>query len=284
MNKTAPTLGQTTIWGCRGSLPLSGPESVEFGGATSCVGQHLGDSYLLCDAGSGIAEAGEMALRQGIRSFDIVLSHWHFDHVMGLPFFQPLWRSDCVVRLWTGNLHPMTGREALAKLMAPPFFPVTDRHFKCQFDVIDFLPGDTLNIGGVQVSTLNMTHPQGAVGFRIRSAFGDWAYLTDVEPDDAMTARLVEFVRGADSFVYDCTFDDADHLEGHGHSTWQACLALGEAAGVAQPVVFHHHPRATDNELKRLESRVQARMPTARVARDGDVLALASSNALRGHA
>ena len=251
-----------TLWGTRGSIPRSEPEFSQYGGATSCV--QIGP--LLFDAGTGLVSAGDALLEQGVREFHVLLSHVHFDHIMGLPFFQPLWRSDCRVHFYVGNLVDLSGRDMLFDLMRTPFFPVDPSYFRAEWDIMDFSAGDSLTVADRQIDTLPLTHPQGATGYRVRGS--EVCYITDIEPDQAMGDRLVTFVDQARAMIYDCTFGDDDFEPDHGHSTWQACLEFCQRAQIPRPIIFHHHPRATDAAMQQLEQQVQADNPRAIVARD----------------
>ena len=257
------TSDELTFWGTRGSIPRTGPDFAHYGGATSCV--QIGP--LLLDAGTGIVAAGDALLAQGQREFHVLLSHVHFDHVMGIPFFQPLWRNDCQVHFYVGNLTDMSGREMLFDLMRVPFFPVDPSYFKAQWQIHDFNAGEDLNVAGRAVRTLPLTHPQGATGYRVSGL--DICYITDIEPDQAMGERLVDFIQGSQAMIYDCTFGDDDFEVDHGHSTWRDCLKFCQSAGVPNPIIFHHHPRSTDQQIAAVESQALAVNPRTIVARDG---------------
>ena len=265
------------LWGTRGSIPRSGADFVQYGGATSCVeltGAHADAAVILFDAGTGIIQAGDEALARGHREFHILLSHLHFDHVMGLPFFQPLWRSDCQVNLYAGNLTDQSLIQAIDQMMAPPFFPVNRDYFKCELRCHDFDPGQALLIAGREIRSLALTHPQGATGYRALSSDGDLCYITDIEPDQPMQERLEAFCEGAGVLVYDCMFGDDDFMPDHGHSTWQKCLEIAHNANVQTPVVFHHHPRADDSSLNALARSVSAANTRAVMAFDGAQISL----------
>ncbi|QGG79236.1 MBL fold metallo-hydrolase [Litorivicinus lipolyticus] len=272
---------QIAFWGTRGSIPRSGKAFQRYGGATSCV-ELIGDGEsLIFDAGSGIVEAGDAGLARGQRTFHVLLSHLHFDHIMGLPFFQPLWRADCEVHLYVGNLWPNRLVDALDDLMRAPFFPVTPGAFRCQLRTHDFEAGAALQVAGIDIQTLALTHPQGATGYRAQARGGDVCYITDIEPDAAMQARLQSFVRDAEVMLYDCTFDDDEFQPDHGHSTWQKCLAVAANAGVATPVIYHHHPRADDDAMDRIADAAMAINPNVCMARDGLRWTLESEQAAR---
>lgn len=251
-----------TFWGTRGSIPRTEPQFSQYGGATSCV--QVGP--VLFDAGTGIVAAGDALLEQGQRDFHVLLSHVHFDHVMGIPFFQPLWRSDCTVTFYVGHLTDQTGRDMLFDLMRAPFFPVDPSYFRAQWSVVDFRAGESIEVAGRTIHSLALTHPQGATGYRMQGS--EVCYITDIEPDLAMGERLVDFISHARALIYDCTFGDDDFEPDHGHSTWQQCLDFCRRAQVTRPVIFHHHPRATDVAMQRIEQAALALNPQAIVARD----------------
>src|SRR5262245_25225246 len=126
------------FWGARGSIPVSDVSIANFGGNTACVEIRHAGQILLMDAGSGLRSAGETLLAEGVRQYHVFLSHWHYDHVMGLPFFRPLMYSDVEFFLWAPNLQTGPAAKIVADLMRPPFFPISPGLFKAKVDYRDF--------------------------------------------------------------------------------------------------------------------------------------------------
>lgn len=241
--------------GVRGTIPTSGPATARYGGNTSCVEVRCGNRLIILDAGSGIRQLGEQLQD---REMDILLSHTHIDHILGLPFFVPAYDSACTLRLWAGHLLPeSTLKKALGQYMCPPLLPVTPEHFKAEVAFHDFQAGENLSGGiwmesGIRVLTLPLAHPDQATGYRIEYAGAALCYITDYEhSSEVPDAALAEFVRGADALIYDSTYSDEEfaRYKGWGHSTWQQGVRLANAAGVKRLCVYHHDPSSDDAKL-----------------------------------
>jgi phosphoribosyl 1,2-cyclic phosphodiesterase len=269
---TAPTF-TVRFWGVRGSIASPGPQTARYGGNTSCLEVRCGDTRLILDAGTGIRPLGEALARQGPVDLDLLLTHSHFDHICGLPFFAPVFDPDSRVRLWAGHLPPDRRlRSVLRTMMSSPLFPVPVEIFRADCAFRDFDCGEVLEPKpGVTVRTIPLNHPDRAVGYRIEFAGRSFCYITDTEHGGGDRDRLVEFVREAEVMVYDSTYTDQEYSAriGWGHSTWQECLRVAEAAGVGRAVLFHHDPARTDDELDRIGAEAAAMRPGTLVAREG---------------
>jgi phosphoribosyl 1,2-cyclic phosphodiesterase len=262
------------VWGARGSLPAPAAENFEFGSDSSCIEMRCGPHALVFDAGSGAQSLGALLAKEGVKDFDILLTHCHLDHVIGLPFMKPLYDGSVHVQLYAGHfLDDMTCREMAERFMAPPFFPITPSVFHAEVDFIDFRPPDTLTPRpGIRIKTVKLNHPNGSVGYRVNYAGRSVCYITDHEHvPGAPDPMLLEALRGAQIMIYDCMYTDAEFSAcmGYGHSTWEEGVRLCEAAGVERLVIFHHRPGRHDAELRRIEADAQARFPGAIVARTG---------------
>lgn len=260
------------FWGVRGSHPVPGPRTVEFGGNTSCVEVRLGGRLFVLDAGTGIAALGHELSREDSRDITLLLTHLHPDHVGGLPFFKPLLTGDCHARIFCGNLGGETAESALDRCFGPPLFPIRLGDLKSHIEHVGFKAGQTLTFGNISVGTFLLVHPSGATAYRFDLGSARFAYVTDIEhvadePDPA----LVEFVRGADLVVYDAMYTEEEFsfCRGWGHSTWPAGVALCRAGGVKRLAAFHHHPKHDDAKLLDFERQLQAEMPGSFFAREG---------------
>jgi phosphoribosyl 1,2-cyclic phosphodiesterase len=268
------------FWGVRGTLPTPGPDTVRYGGNTSCVEVELGRRSVIFDAGSGIKKLGDrLAAQVGSVETDILFSHCHMDHVCGVPFFAPFYGAQHRIRLWAGNLLPHDTLEAaIRSIMSAPLFPIEIEAFKAELQFRDFHAGDQLDLGGgIKARTGMLNHPGGAVGYRLDCAGKSIAYITDTEhvPNE-LDRTVMSLVQNADLMIYDCTYTDEefpDHI-GWGHSTWQQAARLANAAGVKKLAVFHHDPDHDDAFMRKVETEAAKAHPGAFVAREGVVLQL----------
>lgn len=262
------------FWGVRGSLPVPGPTAVYFGGNTPCVEIRCGASVLIFDAGTGIFPLGRRLVDQSARQVELFLSHYHSDHIEGLPFFEPLHRRDFKVRVWAGNRpHGLTVKQMLDQFMNPPFFPVTVEAFASKREFHDFTPGEDLQPApGVLIATMLLNHPDACTGYRVFYRNRSVCYITDTEHRPGLAdISLTKFIRGADIVIYDAMYDDSEfrRYQGFGHSTWQEGIRLCEKAKARRLILFHHSPSKTDNDLERLERKIEAARPGTLIAREG---------------
>ena len=270
------------FWGVRGGIPCPGPDHALFGGNTSCVELRCGTRTLVFDAGSGIRPLGHRMLAEGRGlDFDLMISHCHIDHLLGLPFFAPAFRPDATIRLWTGHrdgdehLH-----DAIAQLMMRPLFPITPETFAATLAYRDFRCGARFDMGdGLALATASLNHPGGATAYRIDFAGRSFGYFTDHEgSDDGPDRGLVALARGLDLLVVDASYTPAEY-EGRrtwGHSTWAQAVALADAAGVGRLALFHHDPSHDDASMAAIEAEAIARRPATFAARDGQTVTLSA--------
>lgn len=262
------------FWGVRGSIAVPGPTTQKYGGNTSCVEMRCGPHRLAFDAGTGFRELGCVLRDDNGVDADLFLSHTHLDHVVGLPFFCPVFNGTNRFHAWAGHLAPeMTLREALSRLMCPPLFPVPQEIFNAEIEHHDFTAGDVLSPRpGVIVRTAPLNHPDRATGYRVEYNGRAVCYVTDTEhvpgePD----SNILALIEGADLLIYDSTYTDEEFPDyvGWGHSTWQEGVRLCQAANVKKFALFHHEPERDDRALAAIEASAQNLFPGAFAAREG---------------
>lgn len=257
--------------GVRGSAPASGVDFAEFGGDTPSVEIVAGDARIFIDAGSGLKNVA--ASPDFPEDFDLVLSHYHYDHLIGLPFFEPAWRVNGRLRIFAPQFGEADPAVILNTIFSSPFCPVRLDDLRPHVEIIAFRPGDEFEAsGGALISTTRVNHPGGCSAFRISLRDGDVVYASDAEiADDCDAARLADFSRGADLFIADAMNDDDDaqHRRGWGHSSWRAMLGVARAAGVRATALFHHDPRRTDIRLVALDAAAHGVDASAFMARQG---------------
>jgi phosphoribosyl 1,2-cyclic phosphodiesterase len=267
-----------TFWGVRGSIACPEPEMLRYGGNTSCLEVRCGPHLLIFDAGTGLRPLGRKLAAEGRLDADLFLSHTHFDHVSGLPFFGPVFQPTNRFRFLAGHLKTQ-GLElcdVLCELMMPPLFPVPIEVFKADIAYKDFVAGAVLAPRpGVTLRTAPLNHPNGATGYRIEHADKAICYVTDTEhtglgPDP----RIVALIAGADLVIYDATYTDEEYpqFKGWGHSTWEEGVRVCEAAGAKRLVIFHHDPGHDDRFMDGIAEAAEKRRPGTLVAREGMTL------------
>lgn len=264
------------FWGVRGSIACPGPDTARYGGNTPCVEVRCGDRLIVFDAGTGIRPFGN-ALTEPVDA-DIFLSHYHTDHICGLPFFAPCYDKASRLRLWAGRLEPGYGVEqAIGLMMGEPLFPGGLGAFHAGVEFRDFRSGETLRPHpGITLRTAPLNHPNGATGYRLEFGGHAVAYLTDTEHRlNGLDRNVLALAEGADIMIYDCTYTDAEFPDriGRGHSTWQQGVRLADAAGAKLLVIFHHDPDHDDAFLDRVAAAAGAMRPSL-VAAEGLTLRL----------
>ena len=265
------------FWGVRGSIACPGPDTIRYGGNTSCLEIRCGGRLLIFDAGTGLRLLGRALAREGPVDADLYLTHTHFDHVCGLPFFAPLFVPSNRIRLTSGHLKPENRLErVLTDMMTAPLFPVPPSVFAAQVAFKDFTAGEMQSpADGIAIRTAPLNHPNRATGYRVDYDGRSICYITDTEHvEGERDANIVGLVRGADLMIYDSTYSDEEYprFKGYGHSTWQEGLRLADAAQVKTLAIFHHDPSRDDDRMDRIGALAEAERPGTVVAREGMVL------------
>lgn len=270
------------FWGVRGSVPAPGPHTRRYGGNTPCLEVRCGSALLVFDLGTGVRALGEALARGGAPvEATVFVSHYHHDHLQGLPFFTPLFDPRNRFTVYGAPRDGQDVRALLAGQMRQPYFPVTaDEVFRSRVTYRDVRPGRAVRVGEARVRALELNHPGGSLGYRVDFGGRALVYATDVEHGSAADARLADFARGADVLVYDAMYSDDEYRGvgggpsrvGWGHSTWQAAVAMASAAGVGRLVLFHHDPARSDAEVDRFVRLARRHRPEAIAAAEALVL------------
>ncbi len=295
------------FWGVRGSYPTPGAQTVRHGGNTSCVEIQVGNGKghtLIFDAGSGIIRLGEEIMERTRQNtmLDVALfiTHGHGDHLIGFPFFAPLFDARTALHIFGPHLVDYNIEQLVTQLMSPPYFPVdmhdlpSRRVFHTIADeqcivwsseqtapVIGVLP-HVVRAGEVCVSAqFTQSHPKdGAVIYKIEYAGRRVVYATDVEWEQGCEPDFLAFIEGADLLIHDAQYTryDYQHLKhGFGHSTIEMAVEAARAAHVRELVLFHHEPTYDDVQLDRMEAEAQTHFARTRSAREGMEIDLLTS-------
>ncbi len=246
------------LWGTRGSVAAPGPDTARYGGNTSCVQVTGSDgTELVLDAGTGVRLLGP-ALPRSLRRLDVLITHLHMDHILGLGFFGPLRVPGLSVHIWGPASATQSLAARLTRYLSPPLFPVRLRDLEANIDLHEVPCGD-FSIGEFRVSADLVCHPDPTVGYRIGSPGGTVAYLPDHEP--ALGARRFPIAaewtsghglaRGVDVLIHDTQYTEEEYAQrvGWGHSSVPQTFAFARLAGVRTLVPFHHDPSHDDRAL-----------------------------------
>ncbi len=249
-----------TFYGVRGSIPSPGPDTARYGGNTSCVHVALGDGQnLILDAGTGIRELGKK-LAETDDTINILLSHGHWDHIQGYPFFQPIYQPDRLIRVYTSADENHGQLCALFDQIDGANFPVKAGDLPSRSKCIMDDPSSLLMADNIQVQRIRINHPGGGYAYRIEDDTVSCAFITDNEldpPYELSTTydQWVEFCRGVDVLIHDAQYLESDmpHKHGWGHSLVSQVRKLAVDAEVGSLVLFHHDPDRSDSEIDSIQ-------------------------------
>jgi phosphoribosyl 1,2-cyclic phosphodiesterase len=257
------------VWGCRGSLAAPGPETLRYGGNTSCVEVGLdGGSTLVLDAGTGMRPLGVAIDHDPVDELHVLLTHLHMDHLQGLGFFRPLFRPGVDVHIW-GPASPVQSlADRIATYLSPPLFPVRLSDIPARVAFHD-APEDPVSIGSATFRAGKVTHQGPTVGYRIEERGRTLVYLPDHEPlpGGHVADQPAEWMSGrdiahdADVLFHDAQYRDDEYPQhvGWGHSCIEHVMGLATSAGVRTVVLFHHDPYHADDELETLLAEARTR-------------------------
>ena len=259
--------------GVRGSIATPG-EDRKAGGNTACLEVCAGDTRIILDAGTGLRVLGNERMASGPRHSTILLSHLHWDHVCGLPFFTPIYVPGHRVEIASGPNGVMGLDAAIRSVFKAPFFPVDYSDLAGQITTRELAANDKFTIGDITITMAKLNHPDPVYGFRLEHGGQSIVYATDTEHFACVDPTLKKLAAGTDILIYDSQYTPEEYPAkvGWGHSTWQAGAELARAAGVPQLVLFHHDPGRTDAQLAAIEAQARANLPGTVAAREGMIL------------
>ncbi|MHC1701862.1 MAG: MBL fold metallo-hydrolase [Humidesulfovibrio sp.] len=254
-------------WGARGSIPVSGPEYDRYGGDTTCIEiRSKNDALLVIDAGTGIRRLGCSLMEQGRLDLTLLFTHTHWDHVLGLPFFKPLYSPQARIDLYgspglQGNISML-----LARVMAPPLFPIPFTELPASLTGLVW-QGETLHVDSLRITRIALSHPNLGAGYRVEEDGKSFVFLTDNELSQHHRGgrsfeEYAAFCRGADLLVHDAEYTPEEYpgRRGWGHSHFEDAARLAKAAGVQALGLFHHNQERTDDGVDELVRRTRAEL------------------------
>jgi phosphoribosyl 1,2-cyclic phosphodiesterase len=263
------------FWGVRGSTPTPQPENLRYGGNTSCVEVRVGDSLYIFDCGTGFRSLGQQLHREfegsPIRAH-IFVSHFHWDHIQGIPFFSPLYDNPENCFSFHSSSRTRTLKRVMEEQMAAPYFPVDMSEMKAERAFYNLEQGRA-PLDGVTVEAMWLNHPQGCMGYRMETKDGVLVYATDNEPGDPVFDKNVrKLAAGADVLIYDAQYLPEEYearKRGWGHSHWREAINIVMESGAKELVLFHHDPDHDDACIDKVVKEARNHYAKLRAAEEG---------------
>lgn len=248
-----------TCWGARGSIPVSGKEYAKYGGDTTCIEVRSKDNdVIIIDAGTGIRKLGSKLLATGESSLNILFTHAHWDHLMGFPFFKPIYSKKTTIKMYGCAYTQQSIEKVLSKSMIAPYFPVDFSQIQAAI-VPRTVCEEPFRIGTVFITPIQLSHPNQGIGFRFTEDNKSFVFLTDNEltlghSGGGEYRDYLAFTRDADILMHDSEYTAEQYAmtKGWGHSIYTDSLRLAMEAGVKQFGLIHHNQDRTDVELDRI--------------------------------
>ena len=266
------------FWGVRGSIPVPGPHTTKVGGNTTCVSLQQDDRIVVFDAGTGLRQLGRY-LEDKDRSYwkgSVFLTHYHWDHIQGLPFFEPAFRSENRFHMYGEQKRGFSIQKILSEQMQPPYFPVS---FNALEGVITFIELradlDIEVFPGAIVRTVGLAHPNGALGYRFDSQQGSLCFITDHEhPTEGLSESVVDFVRGTTILIHDAQYTPEEKRgprAGWGHSSWEEAALTAREGKVKCLFLIHHDPDRVDKDVADILRKARRVFRDTEIAKEGSV-------------
>lgn len=270
------------IWGTRGSYPVAHRSMLRYGGNTTCVEVRTIDRCIMLDAGTGLRLLGDALAAESAppRQLDLLMTHTHWDHIIGFPFFHPIYQPEYRIDIFGMARTQSTLRTTLANALTDPLLPMSLEDLRAELHFHEIDQGSCFNLGSVEVSTARTNHPYRALAYRLETEVASLVFIPDTGPfhtvlfgDErinwrgrptesdvelqelaAMREAIIELARDADWMLYDAQFTDAQYAQfpHWGHSTASQAREIAEAAGVRELLLFHHDPHRSDDEVDQI--------------------------------
>ncbi|MCK9223996.1 MAG: MBL fold metallo-hydrolase [Candidatus Muirbacterium halophilum] len=248
-------------FGARGSIPVSGAEFDEIGGNTTCVEVISDNDRIIIDAGSGIIKIGDNYCNEKIKNINLFITHYHFDHIIGLPFFRPMFNSDYKINIFGPSYKGKKVEDIIKNIIFPPAFPVDFKRLlkNKRFTFKTLEPGEEFNIGEIKIETISLSHPNGGLGYKFINNNKKFVFLTDNELDfkhksGCSFKEYCDFSKNADLLIHDSEFLEKEYKasKSWGHSLFTSALDLAHCSKVKHFGLFHHNKCRSDSDVTKM--------------------------------
>jgi len=259
------TAVEVRCWGTRGSIPSPGRTTVRYGGNTTCFEVRYGKQRLIFDAGSGIRPLGTNIVEKGPNEIHIFLTHFHWDHIQGFPFFAPLYDPEDTIKVVGPKQRDIDVQNLFAGQMGPIYFPVPFSVVAAEME-FEHLNSGTYEVGEAVLEVIRVKHPSFVLGYRAKVGGRTICFVPDNEIDgpgyevgEDWDRRIRDFVLDADLLIHDSMYTEKEYegRVGWGHSTFEQSVRLAEESGVKHLLLFHHDPTRSDDELDTIVARLK---------------------------
>ncbi len=271
---------QVKFWGVRGSTPTPQLENMRYGGNTSCVEVRVNEQLFVFDCGTGFRNLGKHLISESAGSAlqaHIFISHFHWDHIQGIPFFAPLYENKDSNFFFHSSSRSRGLQQAIEEQMADPYFPVNMNEMAAHRSFYDIEEG-RIPFSDCTIQSKWLNHPQGCLGFRLETKDGILVYATDNEPGDPVFDKNVrKLAEGADVLIYDAQYLPDEYQakkRGWGHSHWREAVDIVMESGAKELVLFHHDPDHDDACIDNIVKAASGYYPKVRAATEGMQLTL----------
>ncbi len=269
------------FWGVRGSIPISSSKNSKYGGNTSCVEVNCGGKIIILDSGTGIMPlghdimSGNIVKENNMKRLYIFISHVHWDHIQGFPFFQPAFEPEFEISIYSSLHDEINIESALRGQMTAPYFPIQLKDMSACMNFKNIKSDENVQIGNVIVKSISLDHPNGSLGYKITCEDKSVAYISDHEHTEKSTQRMIKFLKETNLVIFDAQYtpdeysgsDGGGGCKGWGHSTWEAAVTLCREAKVGQLALTHHGHE--DLGVDRIESDAQKEFRNTVAAYEG---------------
>jgi len=247
------------FWGTRGSCSVSGPEYSHFGGNSCCLEIRYEDTHIVIDAGTGIRPLGEVFMNEKIHKIDLLVSHTHWDHLIGFPFFDPIYHKEYTITIWAPQGLKKNGKDLFGDLLAQDFFPVSLDEIQATLKFKTIREHQPIQFGKLSIDFQKTNHPGHTLCFKITTPHQVISYVTDNEINHTNQSEFIAFHKNTDILIHEAQYSAEEyHLKtGWGHSSLDDAIRLVNGIHPSEWLVTHHDPKHSDTDLRELEKIAQ---------------------------